>query len=303
MTIVYGLLKPCYVFAPDVLLRRIRLAFEPRSAQRRDVAVPWGASLNVNVQEGIGRELYRQKIFDIAVSEAAWRLLDPGDKVVDVGANIGYMTTLFATRVGPTGRVEAFEPHPRIFGDLERNVGAFAARSDIAPIRLHACAVGDSDGTGQLAEPDGFARNEGGATFLRVGANTARCIDVPLARLDTVLSGARVALLKIDVEGYESAVLAGASRLLSARRIESVIYEAHDCERSALHKTLQRLGFCIFGLGHTLRGLEVRPGTAAPRVDRTWESPSYLATLAPERILPRFRAPGWQVLKAGRRSA
>ncbi len=46
------------------------------------------------------------------MSEVLARLIDPGDTVVDAGANVGYMTVLAAAAAGPTGRVVAFEPHP-----------------------------------------------------------------------------------------------------------------------------------------------------------------------------------------------
>ena len=300
---ISGLLKPCYVYAPRVLVRRIALALAPEPRTRLDVTVPWGPTLRVNVRETIGRELYRQRVFDIAVSETAWRLLEPGDAVVDVGANIGYMTSLFATRVGSTGCVDAFEPHPRIFADLARNVAALREGPDVSPVHLHACALGSRNGSARLLEPAIFDVNEGTAKIAVDGAGVAaRAIGVPIARLDAVLDSERIALLKVDVEGSEQAVLAGAERLLAGHRIENVIYEAHECERSPLHTLLQRAGFCIYGLGYDLRGLKLKAGTGAPHVDRAWESPSYLATLRPELVLPRLRGRGWQVLGAGRRA-
>jgi FkbM family methyltransferase len=302
MMAISGLLKPCYVYAPNVLLRRIGLAIARDAAPRTDVRLPWGATLRVNPRETIGRELYRQNIFDIAVSEVAWRLLRSGDAAVDVGANIGYMTSLFAARVGETGRVDSFEPHPRIFAELERNVALLRARPDTAPVRLHALALGARNGSARLTEPAAFGVNEGTATVVQRSphADGASGIDVRLARLDAVLGTERVALLKIDVEGAEAEVLGGAERLLAGKCIESVVYEAHDCEASPLHELLQRFGFCVFGIGYGLRGLDIKAGTGAPNVDRAWESPSYLATLRPERVLPRLARGGWHVLK-GRR--
>jgi len=149
MTAVSGFLKPCYVFAPRVLARRVRLWLFGDQAERRLVTLPWGAKLEVNPHETVGGEIVRQNVFDIAVSEAAWRLLQPGDRAVDVGANIGYMTSLFAARVGPTGRVDSFEPHPRIAARLAHNVGRFA-RGSVARVELHRVALGDEIGTAQL---------------------------------------------------------------------------------------------------------------------------------------------------------
>jgi FkbM family methyltransferase len=200
--------------------------------------------------------------------------------------------------VGSRGSVYAFEPHPRIFAELKNNVARCAP--DSADVRLFNCALGESSGYAQLLEPDHFDRNEGTAKLAPNDAVAGNKHRVRLDRLDALCDLPRIALLKLDVEGAETAVLAGAERLLANRRIENVIYEAHDCERSELHEMLQRRGFAIFGLGYGLRGLKVTPGTGAPRIDHAWESPSYLATLDSARTLPRLAGMGWRVLR-GRR--
>src|SRR5215472_1164696 len=92
MAALVGLLKPCYVFAPRALVRRIGMSVFPRTGSSVRVRLPWHAVIEVNPDEGIGRELMHQGVFDIAVSETAWRLLEPGDLAVDVGANVGYIT-------------------------------------------------------------------------------------------------------------------------------------------------------------------------------------------------------------------
>ena len=58
--------------------------------------------------------------FDLISCEAIWRLLDEGELALDVGANIGYMTSLMAARLGKNGRVIAFEPHPVLFQEPEQ---------------------------------------------------------------------------------------------------------------------------------------------------------------------------------------
>ncbi len=301
MQALTGLLKPCYVFAPRTLVRRVGMGLFPTEGSTARVRLPWGAVLELNANEGIGRELYRQGIFDVAVTETAWRLLAAGDVAVDVGANIGYVTSLFAARVGPQGRVESFEPHPTIFARLRSNTSKLWIGGSPAQVRLHECALGSRDGTARLFEPSAFRMNEGAAT-LSAGPDTASAasgsgFDVSLARLDTILADCDVALLKVDVEGFEVEVLAGAERLLERGRIENIIYEAHECQRSPVHAFLARYGYSVFGIGHDLFGLRITAGTAAPKVDRRWESPSYLATLRPDVVLPTLRARGWQVLR------
>lgn len=295
-----GLLKPCYVFAPRTLIRRVGISLFPPQSSRQVVRLPWGATLEVNANESIGRELTRQNLFDIAVTETAWRLLQPGDVAVDVGANIGYVTSLFAARVGSQGRVEAFEPHPRIFTELRQNVRRLNFAAAPVMIRLHECALGSRDGTARLIEPRAFGINEGTSTLVAPpdapASQDNAGFEIRLARLDTVLADCDIALLKVDVEGFEAEVFAGAEQLLARRKIRNIIYEAHDCERSGLHELLAQYGYSVFGIGHDLFGPRITPGTAAPSVDRGWESPSYLATLSPNVVLVSFRARGWQVL-------
>lgn len=295
-----GLLKPCYVFAPRVLIQRIGIALSRKQPQVAQIQLPWGSTLEVNANEVIGREIFRQNVFDIAVSEVAWRLLRPGDIAVDVGANIGYMTSFFAKRVGPSGRVEAFEPHPQIFLRLESNVERNSASVNI--VRLHGVALGSREGIAHLVEPGIFSQNEGtSVVVVDVDAGSrlspGRSFEVRVTRLDSMLADSRIGLLKIDVEGSEREVLAGAEQLLSRRSIQNIIYEAHDCALSPLHDLLNSYGYSVFGIGHTLFGPKLSAGAAAPAVDRTWESPSYLASLDPNRATALFRPRGWQVLR------
>ncbi|MGO9803435.1 MAG: FkbM family methyltransferase [Steroidobacteraceae bacterium] len=297
-----GFLKPCYVFAPRTLVRRIGMTLFGPEQSIASVRLPWGAVIEVNADETIGRELLHQNVFDIAVSETAWRLLKGGDLAVDVGANIGYLTTLFAARAGSPGRVESFEPHPRIFGRLRNNVSRLGGGgASWAPIALHECALGGRNGKAHLVEPGAFRMNEGTSTLAQrpeaEAAARARGFEVRLARLDTVLANREVALLKVDVEGFEAEVLHGAGSLLSQHKIRNIIYEAHDRERSPLHEMLTTYGYSIFGIGHDLFGLRITPGTVSPRIDSAWESPSYLATLDPDEALSSLRPRGWQVLR------
>jgi FkbM family methyltransferase len=71
-------------------------------------------------------------------------LVRPGMTAVDIGAHVGYYTRLLAAQVGAAGRVLAFEPNPRTFATLERNVEGCA---NVRPIQL---ALTDREGTGLL---------------------------------------------------------------------------------------------------------------------------------------------------------
>ncbi len=129
------------------------------------------------------------------------RLLTPGMRVVDVGANLGYYTLLFARAVGRTGHVEAFEPEPRNFALLAQTLAA----SDVPQVVAHEMALGATAGTVRVgAEING-----------KISADGAH--QVPVEPLDAVVGG-RVDFLKIDVDGYEGHVLLGAQAVLERDR-------------------------------------------------------------------------------------
>ncbi len=131
------------------------------------------------------------------------RLLEPGDTVFDVGANHGVYALPLARRVGPGGRVVAFEPGEDAASLLARS----AAVAGLSWLDLRRAAVADRDGRA------GFAGSGEAARLVDTGAGR----ELPCLRLDTVwreLGRPDVALLKIDVEGTEERVFAGGRELL-----------------------------------------------------------------------------------------
>ena len=141
MRFIGSLGKPEYVFRPSQIIRRLQREFQI-ARESEEVVLPWGLPIRVFPNETIGSCIWRTGVHDLVASEALWRLLDPGETAVDIGANIGYMTGLMARRAGPRGRVIALEPHPDIFAELQRNVGEWgrspALRPSICANRLRA---------------------------------------------------------------------------------------------------------------------------------------------------------------------
>lgn len=144
------------------------------------------------------------------------RFLKPGDIAVDAGANIGLVALVAAQRVGPAGAVHAIEPHPVVARYLRDNVRLNHA----ANVQVYQVALGAAPGTARLSEHAG----DDSQNHLRpAGAG----VEVPVVRLDALLAGLpRVNLMKIDVEGYERFVLAGAEGLLP--RTECIYFESWE---------------------------------------------------------------------------
>lgn len=145
------------------------------------------------------------------------RFLKPGDVVIDVGADIGLYSLLAASRTG-SGRVIALEPHPVAAGRLREN----AALNLLSNVEVRAEAAGAEPGTAQLTA------NLDTMNHIVTDSQASGAITVPVLTLDSLVgSGEQVALVKLDAEGFEAAVLAGASRLLNDRAVIAWVVEVN----------------------------------------------------------------------------
>jgi FkbM family methyltransferase len=287
--------KPQYVFHPLRALRRARYGGPSTAGRRATAQLPWGLPLEVNADEAIGFTILTTGVFDPCVSETIHRLIDPGDLVVDVGANVGYLTSLAARRAGPGGTVLAFEPHPHVFELLQANVARWGA-GDVAAVDARQTALSDRDGTAELNAGPSFHANMGLARLNGTDTATAEDVLVPvtLEQLDDVIGDRSIGLLKIDVEGHEPEVLRGGRRLLESGRVRDLIFEDHDPYPDASTELVESAGYRLFSLSNDLFGVQL--GAPAERGEVSeWPGPSYLATRDPERAIARLRPRGWHI--------
>jgi FkbM family methyltransferase len=287
--------KPHYVFHPLRMLRRARYG-GPSTAGRRETArLPWGLSLEVGADEAIGFTILTTGVFDPCVSETIQRLIDPGDRVVDVGANVGYMTSLAAVSAGTSGRVMAFEPHPVVFELLRTNIARWNGAA-VAPIEPHQLALSDHAGTAQLNAGSSFHANMGLSRLEAASEATSEDVLVPVEvkRLDEVIGDERIGLMKIDVEGHEPGVLRGSQRLLETGLIRDIIFEDHNLYPDDSTRLVEEAGYRLFSLSNDLFGVNL--GAPAERGEvREWPGASYLATREPQRAAQRLKPRGWRI--------
>ena len=156
-----------------------------------------------------------------------------GDSVIDVGAAHGMYTIPFAHLVGPAGRVDSFEPHPRQQGQLRflrRLLGA-------DHVRVIASAVGAEVGENTMRLPVkygfpiyGHAHVVDASTALPASDQKIRQWRTPMTTVDSWADQEgieRVSFVKVDVEGFEPNVIAGATRTIENHR-PSLLLEIED---------------------------------------------------------------------------
>jgi FkbM family methyltransferase len=287
--------KPHYVFHPLRMVRRALYSGPSMAARRETAQLPWGLPLEVGADEAIGFTILTTGVFDPCVSETIQRLIDPGELVVDVGANVGYMTSLAAARAGAGGRVMAFEPHPVLFEMLTANIARWNGAA-VARVEPHQLALSDHAGTAELNAGHSFHANMGLSSLETSAEATSEDVLVPVEvkRLDEVIGDERIGLMKIDVEGHEPGVLRGSQRLLESGLIRDVIFEDHHAYPDDSTRLVEEAGYRLFSLSNDLFGVHL--GAPAERGEvREWPGASYLATREPERAAQRLRPRGWQI--------
>lgn len=161
----------------------------------------------------IGKVVAKNGVYEPFESKTILENIKEGDQVINVGANIGYHSLLMANKVGPKGAVYAFEPDPESYSILKKNISAnhfknikafpiaLSSKKEKKTLFLSKVNFGDN----RLFKHE----NEkviGGSVIINADS------------LDNILKRERsyrkIQLIKIDTQGYEPFVVAGASRLL-----------------------------------------------------------------------------------------
>lgn len=220
---------------------RLLQPWVPRHGVRE--AVVHGVRMRLDLEDFIQRMVYLG-CYERWETRVVRSHLRPGMTFVDVGANVGYFALLAARQVGPTGRVFAVEPSPYAADLLQQTL----ASNPLHQVRLARCALGAREDRLKLSRPD---RGNHTPTLLTSDAEAG--VVVPVRRLDDCLAEwncDRVDLLKMDVEGFESRVLDGATEALARHRILRVLCEFNQpwllragSSSADLHRRFLDLGF------------------------------------------------------------
>jgi FkbM family methyltransferase len=159
--------------------------------------------------------------YESRFDQAMMNSLQPGMRVFDIGANVGYYTEKFADRVGPSGSVHAFEPVPASANVIR---GMVAGRPWIT---VHQCAVADQPGELVMAI-DASSTSPNNKIVMSGAADISDSLSVPVVTIDQMAKTAGVPdAIKIDVEGYEWHVIRGGAATLANPVLRHVFVEVH----------------------------------------------------------------------------
>lgn len=172
------------------------------------------------------------------------RLLKPGQKVIDIGANYGVYTLSMAQAVGAAGRVWAFEPASSTAKLLAEGIKS----NDFSHVVLEQSALSSVCGTAQLSLNEDSELN----ALARGKSSAGTSETVPLVTLDQCLERydwQDIAFMKIDAEGEEANILKGGERFF-AEQSPLVQYEIKSGEGLSLKlvQDFAELGYASYRL-------------------------------------------------------
>jgi len=239
----------------SILKRRFMRAYAP------DIKSSYGFSLAGHPTESVlNRIILYRGVFEPRLSEVIAKVVEEGDVCVDVGANVGYFTLLFAHQAGESGQVIAIEASPGNLRKLKNNLDSnnYASRVEVFDV---ACA----DFSGQsnfyvnkkndmhcrLKKPQ---RTE--FDYWLMGRDSWRPITVNVMTLPQIL-GAKatsVTFIKLDIEGAEHLVCQHIIETCSHERLHVALEAKAPHIRETL-EPFERAGFFVYDLHNDYRWL------------------------------------------------
>jgi FkbM family methyltransferase len=238
---------------------------EKSSTARRRKVRPHGYEMELFEADWMERyALHSGYYYQDEISTLIAHCVNSGDVFVDIGANVGFVSLIAASRVGAAGHVYSFEPNPVLVRRLKQTV----AENGIANVSVFESALGDAAGTVRL-----IAGEHHGTNRISVGDESPLAAEIAISRGDDLLHG-RIPegvplFVKIDVEGAELAVLKGIPSLL--QRPDTQFFVEVGDEHSARFGSTADDIFRLFAdagyAAYFVRLAPFRPGVKLTRAD------------------------------------
>jgi len=217
----------------------------------------------VTINQGVGAGLkfapdnsnadFAKGTYELPLQEALTDYLKPGDIFYDIGANIGFFTTLAAHLVGNSGQVYGFEPVPENVQRIRHNLQL----NNFSNTTVIETAVSVHTGKGRLL----LARHSGGAMVASAGTpvDFKGAMNVNFTSIDDLLAQKKIkppTLVKVDVEGAEIDVFKGMKQTIIKYK-PIIIYEVDDGNQESFEQKSKALENLINSLGYNITPLAI----------------------------------------------
>lgn len=205
----------------------------------------------------IFRRILTQNTYEESGVNAVKKHLDTAKDVVDVGANVGLYTTLFATSICSTCKVLAIEPSAAAFSHLRSNVVRNGVEQKVI---LHNCAVSAKAGVGSLSVVPGKEEYSTLSRLVHPSVSRLKTVEegVQCDTLDSLVlaNGIRPGFIKIDVEGGELNVLIGSQKTLEQHKpivmmeVSDILLQTFGSSCDDIVRFMMRLGYTIIDIDY-----------------------------------------------------
>jgi FkbM family methyltransferase len=219
-----------------------------------------GSKMYVDTQDtGVAPYLLQWGVYEKDETALFKKIVKKDMTVVDVGSNIGYYTLLAARLVGENGHVFAFEPEPKNFGLLSKNV-ALNSYKNVVPVQK---AISGETGSAKLFLDK---NNLGGHSLSEANVTKDDAVSVELTSIDDFFKNTnfKVDIVKMDVQGSEMKALEGMTKTIEKNENLMILTEFWPAglknagsSAEAFIVKLKEFGFTIFQVGQQLEPADI----------------------------------------------
>jgi FkbM family methyltransferase len=170
-------------------------------------------------------------------------LIKPGFTIIDIGANLGYYSVLFAHRTGPSGKVVSVEPIELYRRVLQKNIAG------LKQVHVLPYALGEHEGVLKMGNPSKEQHRHGLMKVLKEEETAEIQYEVPVKNPVSLFSDLeKIDYIKCDIEGYEVPVIP-AMRSLIEKHMPILQIETEGENKKILMLLLEELGYNTYYAG------------------------------------------------------
>lgn len=177
------------------------------------------------------------------------KFLEPGDYVIDIGANEGYISLFLGSIVGRGGKVFSIEPDKQNLFYLKNNI-----QYNDSNIEIIEKAMSNEITESDFLYDDNMGPWGGLESYSKFGTNLKKAVKVEVDTLDNIFkcSGRRIKFVKVDTEGNELNVFLGAKKFIKEHQpivyfeVHTYCWSYHDCSVETLFNIFKNNGYDLF---------------------------------------------------------